>query len=105
MIVRRLLLVLLLGGLGIQSAWADPMDRWERRQEKRERREEHLTNGLVPGNSQTGRSIGPGEAARLAQARNGGGRVLDVVSTPDGWRVKLVKAGEVRTVMISADSP
>lgn len=90
------LLAVLLCGLLVQPAQAGPLDRWERKQE---RREDRLTNGLAPGLNPAAR-IDSREAARIAQARNGGGRVLDVVETREGWRVKLLKDGEVRTVLV-----
>ena len=37
------------------------------------------------------------EAARRAQAANGGGRVLSVEPDGKGYRVKVLKDGEVRT--------
>lgn len=46
------------------------------------------------------RGIGPGEAARRAQQRYGGGRVLGVNPVDDGYNVRLLKQGEVRTFMI-----
>lgn len=99
MILRALLLVVLLGGLAPQSAQADPDDRWERRQERREqRREDRLTNGLAPQAPES--RVGPGEAARQAQAQNGGGRVLGVQQIGGGWQVKLLKDGEVRSVFV-----
>lgn len=104
MIPRGLLLLSLLwGGLVCQPAWADPLDRWERHQERRDQRmEDRLTGNLRPsGPTPAARRLGPGEAARLAQERNGGGRVLDVVPAGEGWRVKLLKAGEVRTVLVT----
>lgn len=97
---RLLLVIFMLGGLNLQSAHADPLDRWERRQEKRERAEDRLINRLAPPAEQD--RISAGEAARLAQMRNGGGRVLEVLSSGDGWRVKLIKDGEVRVVFIPA---
>lgn len=43
-------------------------------------------------------------AARLAQERNGGGRVLSVDDQGDGgYKVKLLKDGEVRTYTIRVD--
>lgn len=40
------------------------------------------------------------EAARRAQAQNGGGRVLSVEPSGDGYRVKLLRDGEVRIVHV-----
>ena len=37
------------------------------------------------------------DAARRAQQQNGGGRVLSVDPEGDGYRVKVLKDGEVRT--------
>ena len=40
------------------------------------------------------------EAARQAQSINGGGRVLSVDQANGGWRVKLLKDGNVRFVFV-----
>lgn len=40
------------------------------------------------------------QAARQAQAINGGGRVLSVEDANGGWRVKLLKNGNVRFVFV-----
>lgn len=42
------------------------------------------------------------QAAREAQRANGGGRVLAVDLTPQGFRVKIIKHGEVRLVVVPA---
>lgn len=42
-------------------------------------------------------------AAREAQARNGGGRVLSVEAEDGGYRVKVLKNGEVRTHHVGHD--
>ncbi len=39
-------------------------------------------------------------AARQAQSMNGGGRVLSVEEARSGWRVKLLKDGNVRIVFV-----
>lgn len=60
-------------------------------------------NGLVPpGRQDDGFSDGRAarEAAREAQAINGGGRVLSVDAADGGWRVKLLKDGNVRFVFV-----
>jgi hypothetical protein len=44
--------------------------------------------------------LSPGEAARRAQQMNGGGRVLAVEQAQGGWRVKLIKNGDVRIVFV-----
>jgi len=47
--------------------------------------------------------VTPGEAARRAQRINGGGRVLSVVHGQDGYRVKLIKHGEIRIVFVPGE--
>ncbi len=95
--LRSFFFIAVLSGLALQPAFADSGDRWERRQEKRDHVEEHLTD------KRSGGHLTAHEAARRAQARNGGGRVLGVEAVGDGFRVKLVKEGEVRTFMIPQD--
>lgn len=46
------------------------------------------------------RGMSPGEAAQRAQQINGGGRVLSVERAGDGYRVKLLRDGEVRVVYV-----
>lgn len=46
------------------------------------------------------RGMSPNEAARRAQAENGGGRVLSVEPSGSGYRVKLLRDGEVRVVYV-----
>jgi hypothetical protein len=41
-----------------------------------------------------------GEAAQRAQASAGGGQVLSVEPAGDGYRVKLLRNGEVRVVIV-----
>lgn len=43
------------------------------------------------------------DAARRAQMRNGGGRVLSVESVGDNYRVKVLKDGVVRVYVIEGD--
>lgn len=45
--------------------------------------------------------VTPGEAARHAQRVNGGGRVLSVMHANGGYRVKLIKNGEIRVVFVA----
>ena len=45
-------------------------------------------------------SMTPSQAAREAQMRYGGGRVLSVDAAGDGYRVKLLRDGDVRIVFI-----
>ena len=44
------------------------------------------------------------EAGRRAQQRNGGGRVLSVEPEGGGYRVKVIKEGEVRTHHVDDDN-
>jgi hypothetical protein len=44
--------------------------------------------------------ISPGEAAQRAQQINGGGRVLAVEPAENGYRVRVLKNGEVRSVYV-----
>lgn len=47
-----------------------------------------------------GRAVTPSEAARIAQQQNGGGRVLAVEPDAGGYRVKLLKNGDVRIIHV-----
>lgn len=47
--------------------------------------------------------LSAGDAARQAQQANSGGRVLSIAHTPRGYRVKLIKNGEVRIIFIPAN--
>jgi hypothetical protein len=42
----------------------------------------------------------PGDAARRAQQMNGGGRILSVDPNGPGYRVKVLKEGEVRVFAV-----
>lgn len=44
--------------------------------------------------------LSPSAAARIAQRQDGGGRVLSVERVEGGYRVKLLKKGDVRSVMV-----
>lgn len=57
-------------------------------------------NGLLPNAADRQSTMSPSEAARIAQHRNGGGRVLAVDRGDDGYRVKLLKNGDVRIVLV-----
>lgn len=45
-----------------------------------------------------------GDAARRAQQQNGGGRVLSVDPENGGYRVKVLKDGEVRTHHVDVEN-
>jgi hemolysin activation/secretion protein len=67
----------------------------EPREQRQERPEVMAPGGLRDGRSDRGDRSG--EAARRAQQQNGGGRVLSVDPDGGGYRVKVLKDGEVRT--------
>ncbi len=46
------------------------------------------------------RGLNARQAAQQAQSLNGGGRVLSVDAATGGWRVKLLKDGNVRFVFV-----
>ncbi|HEX4871992.1 MAG TPA: hypothetical protein VFV27_06745 [Nevskiaceae bacterium] len=58
------------------------------------------TELMAPGRAELRPQISPGEAARMAQDLNGGGRVLSVDPAGRGYRVKLLKDGNVRVLHI-----
>lgn len=60
-------------------------------------------NGLLPTDKSRQPTLSPAEAARIAQERNGGGRVLSVDRGGDGYRVKLLKNGDVRVVYVPGE--
>lgn len=53
-------------------------------------------NNWVPQN----RGMSSGQAAQRAQQMNGGGRVLAVDPSDSGYRVRVLKDGEVRSVYV-----
>ena len=63
--------------------------REERREERRDDRREHRDRSA--------------DAGRRAQMRNGGGRVLSVEPEGAGYRVKVLKDGEVRVHHVETD--
>jgi hypothetical protein len=67
--------------------------REERSEERREEDHEHYTP----------RRDRSAEAAQRAQQRNGGGRVLSVEPENAGYRVKVIKDGEVRVHHVDPD--
>ncbi|PTU32103.1 hypothetical protein [Stenotrophobium rhamnosiphilum] len=88
---RRYILVVLLGGLVFQSAFADP-GRGHRRDDDREEQQRPSAGRMSPS-----------EAAAKAQRNNGGGKVLAVEPTGTGYRVKLLQRGDVNIVFVPAD--
>lgn len=82
--ISRLMLVIL-SGLVLQPVFAAPHDRQDAPQEKRRAGDGKMTSN---------------DAARIAQKQEGGGRVLSVTRTEDGYRVKLLKKGDVHIVFV-----
>lgn len=76
----------LLGGLALQPAFADP-------QTQPEPRREHQKRG------HDGR-LSSNDAARIAQKQHGGGRVLAVDQTDEGYLVKILQKGDVHIVLV-----
>jgi hypothetical protein len=62
----------------------------------------HSSAKTTPANSKLVPATSAEQAAREAQRANGGGRVLAVDLTPQGYRVKIIKHGEVRLVVVPA---
>ena len=90
---RLAILMLLCGGLAFQPVFALPP--WMRQDSR-----QGLPSGWVPQARESENRRSPQEAARRAQEMNGGGRVLAVEPAGNGYRVKLLKDGEVRVVYV-----
>jgi hypothetical protein len=56
--------------------------------------------GPPPQQQQQRRPLSGNEAAQRAQSMNGGGRVLAVDPAQSGYRVRVLKDGEVRSVYV-----
>jgi hypothetical protein len=101
--MRLTLLLCALVSAGLLSGPADARPRKEERQqqgEQREERREQRDDTLRPDGWNDGRGDRgdrSADAARRAQQQNGGGRVLSVDPEGGGYRVKVLKDGEVRT--------
>ncbi len=110
--MKSLLLVCALVSAGLLSGPADarPRDRVhaqqerrqeqreERREQRREERREERREQRREERREDRRDHGDrsADAGRRAQMRNGGGRVLSVEPEGPGYRVKVLKDGEVR---------
>lgn len=66
-------------------------------------RESNLVDRRAVPEGRTASRMSASQAARQAQQQYGGGRVLSVDSMGDGYRVKLLRDGDVRVVFISDD--
>jgi hypothetical protein len=91
---------LLSGPADARSRGQDREQRSEQRQEQRQDRPERREPQRDNRGDRGDRS---GDAARQAQQRNGGGRVLSVDPENGGYRVKVLKDGEVRTHHVDVD--
>ena len=94
--MRYLLLVCILASAGLMSGPADARSRDRDKQEQQERQQRREERRDRVNDRQA-------EAARRAQLRNGGGRVLSVEPDGHGHRVKVLKDGEVRVLHIEED--
>ena len=92
-----LLLICAVVSAGLLSGPADARSRKEDRQERQEQREQPRDDRRGQRDDRGDRGDRSGDAARRAQQRNGGGRVLSVDPEGPGYRVKVLKDGEVRT--------
>ncbi len=96
-----LLIAFVLCGLGFQSAQADSLFGGRRGGGGLRLEAPYLPPGRESRDeSQSRPGLSPGEAAQRAQQINGGGRVLSVEPAGDGYRVKLLRDGEVRVVFV-----
>ncbi len=92
------MMVFVLCGLSLQPALADPL--FGRRGGGARLDAPYLPPPRREMRELDQRGMSPGEAAQRAQQINGGGRVLSVERAGDGYRVKLLRDGEVRVVFV-----
>lgn len=93
--LRALFAAALIGGL-VWNLPADARPKHERFEVTPDTRD--LSNSFRDRRPMGG--LSPAQAAREAQHRYGGGKVLSVDPEGDGYRVKLVRDGDVRIVFI-----
>jgi hypothetical protein len=93
-----LLIVCALVSAGLLSGPADARSRdRERDHGQQQSRPEGLRDDRAASADRGDRGDRSGDAAKRAQQQNGGGRVLSVDPEDGGYRVKVLKDGEVRT--------
>lgn len=90
--LKRSIAVLCLALSGVCTAGAQPLDALGAGR--------LAPDGLIGGGDAQRERLSPSDAARVAQQQNGGGRVLSVDRGADGYRVKLLKNGDVRVVFV-----
>jgi len=95
--MRSLLIVCALLSAGLLSGPADARSRDGQPQNPEQHRKQTFEDRRQQWRERSA------EAARRAQERNGGGRVLSVEPQGSGYRVKVLKDGEVRVLHIEAD--
>lgn len=103
----RLATLLLLAGLALQPALAGG---WQHREERREPPrpppqqmrppEPPRQQMFAPPQRPQGPGVSRDEAMRRAQQMNGGGRILAADPAESGYRVRVLKDGEVRSVYV-----
>ena len=91
--MRTLLIVCALLSAGLLSGPADARSRERQPQQQEQQQQQQRVQ----------RRDASAEAARRAQAQNGGGRVLSVEQEGAGYRVKVLKDGEVRVHHVDAN--
>lgn len=95
--VRPVLLALLIGGLTLSQA---SLARDKDRGGGLFGLDGRPPDSLIDRRSVAQPRMSPGDAARAAQERNGGGKVLSVDPAAGGYRVKLLRQGDVRVLFI-----
>lgn len=98
--LRTLLLVCACASAGL---FTQPADARPRERNNQEEQQEPRRDTRDAREAPRPRRDGSAAAARRAQERNGGGRVLSVDPEGDGYRVKVLKDGEVRTHHVVAE--
>jgi len=112
----RLLTLLLLAGLALQPAMAGPWGHQEQRREpprpQQQQQQQHMQQPqmrppepprqqmFAPQQRPQGPGVSRDEAMRRAQQMNGGGRILAADPAESGYRVRVLKDGEVRSVYV-----
>ncbi len=107
----RLVTLLLLAGLALQPAMAGPWGHQEQRREPPRPQQQHMQQQMrppepprqqmfAPPQRPQGQGVSRDEAMRRAQQMNGGGRILAADPAESGYRVRVLKDGEVRSVYV-----
>lgn len=95
--MRFLLIICALLSAGLLSGPADARSRDRDSRNQQQERDDRDAGGEQWREQRRDRSA---EASRRAQQRNGGGRVLSVERDNAGYRVKVLKDGEVRVHLV-----